>query len=289
MGRWEPLMHLTAGRARRGQTFPFWVISTVLGLTLVFFVANYTNTMRWELRAQNAADTAASAAISTDANMNNELSTLMYASAIEEVRLRYLNQAILNTINGVGGCDPAPGQSCDQDYQSLVSAYNTASSNYATLVQLMRQADNFTQGGQKNGPWKAMGLIGSDCSIFDCAFTVTPLDVSAGPGSAETVDVVACKNVPTLVPQLLGLGAGSSFQALGRSAETLTSVNESFNPSTVNPRTGQPYQPAEPQWATYPFSAYTVDFSNVTVNLSWDVAGPTKPYAVYPSGGVSCS
>ncbi len=283
-------MSLKLGHAQRGQTFPFWVFSTVLGLTLVFFVANYTNTMRWELRAQNAADAAASAAISTDANMNNQFSTMMYAAAIEEVRIRYLNQAILNTINGVGGCDPAPGQSCDQDYQSLVSAYGTASSNFATLVQLMRQANNFTQGGQQNAPWKAMGLLGSDCSVFDCAFTITPLDVSvAGPGSAETVDVAACKNVPTLVPQLMGLGTGNSFQAIGRSAETLTAVNETFSPATLNPHTGQPFQPAEPQWATYPFPAYTVDFSSVSVSLNWDVAGPTKPYAAYPSGGVPCS
>lgn len=282
-------MSLTLGPARNGQTFPFWVFGTILCLTLVFFTANYTNSMRWELRAQNAADSAASAAISTDANMDNELSTMMYASAVEETRLRYLNQAILNTINGVGGCNPAPGQSCDQDYQSLVAAYSTAAANYDTLVQLMRQADNFTQGGQQNGPWKAMDLMNSDCSVLDCAFAITPLDVTTGPGSAETVDIVACKNVPTIAPQMFGFGSGNTFQAMARSAQTLSPIYETFSPSTTNPQNGQPYQPNEPQWATYPFPSYTVDFTSLSVSLSWEVAGFTKPYAQLPSGGVTCS
>ncbi|MDB5026331.1 MAG: hypothetical protein JWO66_20, partial [Candidatus Eremiobacteraeota bacterium] len=61
--------------AQRGQTLPFWTLAIAATLSLLFFMTNYANTVRWQIRAQNAADSAASAGIGTDANMYNEKTT----------------------------------------------------------------------------------------------------------------------------------------------------------------------------------------------------------------------
>ena len=61
-----------AARAQRGQTLPFWVIGVLITLSLAFFLANYVNMVAWQIRAQNAADSAASGALSVQTNVLNE-------------------------------------------------------------------------------------------------------------------------------------------------------------------------------------------------------------------------
>ena len=106
-------MHVNDGQ--RGQTLPFWVIGVLVVLSMMFFLANYANAVAWQVRAQNAADGAASSVLSVQANVYNEYSTILYATAVDEYRIRVLNQAILNTVYGVGGC----GSSCSSDYTTL--------------------------------------------------------------------------------------------------------------------------------------------------------------------------
>ena len=77
-----------ATHSQRGQTLPFWAIGMVAILALLFFTINYANLVRWNIRAQNAADSAASAGVATDANMHNELNTILYAATIDEARMR---------------------------------------------------------------------------------------------------------------------------------------------------------------------------------------------------------
>src|SRR5438270_8732 len=84
---------------QRGQTMPFWVVGVLIVLTLLFFVANYGASIIWQIRAQNAADSAASTALTVQANLWNEENTILYSASLDEYRLRALNQAILNTIN----------------------------------------------------------------------------------------------------------------------------------------------------------------------------------------------
>ena len=45
--------------AERGQTLVFWAFSLAAALGLTFFVVNYSGTVRWHIRGQNAADAAA--------------------------------------------------------------------------------------------------------------------------------------------------------------------------------------------------------------------------------------
>jgi Putative Flp pilus-assembly TadE/G-like len=271
-------VRLTA-EGRRGQTLPFWTLSIAASLTLLFFLTNYANTVRWGIRAQNAADSAASAGIATDANVHNQIETLQFAATVDETRMRYLIQAIVNTVDDPAGC----GNACDAYYASLVSAYNTASNGYGTITHAMQTGDNLTEGGLKNSPSSAIGVVDGDCTLSDCAFTYT----TAINSNAETVDVVACKKVPYFSPALFGLGSTATFTALGRSVQSVEPLAEAFVPGSINPTTGQPYQPDEsPAGANVP-ADYVVSFKNETVNLTWYVAGPLRPAPVTPGYGCS--
>ena len=255
--------------SERGQTIPFWAFASALVLGLVFFSINYGNTLAQQVRAQNAADTYAAAGVAPNANMDNEFNTLLYAAAVDELRMRYLIQAMLNTINNPASC----GASCDSDYQSLLNAYQTAATNYSTINQVIQQANNLTQGGQKNGPWKTQKLISGNCSMFDCTYTYTTnYDSTTG-----AVDVVACKNVAVIAAPSIGLAGGKQFQVIGRSASVETPIFENFNPGATNPNTGGPYQPNESPAGTNQSTDFIVDFSKMNVNLAWFVSGPIKP------------
>jgi hypothetical protein len=121
----------------RGQSIPFWTFATIGVLAMMLLVLNYALDVTWTIRAQNAADSAAAATHSTVANVYNEESLLLYAASVDEFRLRSLNQAILNTINHNGGCSPAIGGSCEQNYNALVAAYVQVAIYYANLVSLI--------------------------------------------------------------------------------------------------------------------------------------------------------
>jgi hypothetical protein len=268
-----------ATNGQRGQTLPLWTLAIAATLTLLFFLTNYANTVRWQIRAQNAADSAAAAGIATDANMYNEASTLQLAAAVEETRMRYLLQAIANTINDPNGC----GSGCDADYVKLVSAYGTAVNGYAKVVASMQQVQNAGLGGLNNGADKAVALASSNCAVFDCAFTYT----AKINGSAESVDVAACKKVPFFSPALLGQSAGASFTALGRSVAVLSPIAETFVPGSVNPSTGLAYQPDEsPSGANVP-SEYGVTYKTLSLNLTWYAVGTARPPTL--ASGYGCS
>ncbi len=282
---------------QRGQTLPVWAFGTVLVLSLLFFLANYANAVSWQIQAQNAADSAASAMLSVQANIWNEESVALYAGAVDENRLRYLNQAIINTINGVGGCDPSPGGTCDSDYQTLVAEFNTALSNYTADVQLIGQGDQLSEGGQQADERKVLSAYGTSCGTgggVNCNFAFTALDTSTvstnssnGNGNAnkfapQETDMIACANVPYFLPQLFAFAANASYPVVARAAAAVVPANsETFDPGTlVNPATGKVYQPQETQWAqAYPAPAYTVDFSGLNVSLNWYTAGAIVPYS----------
>lgn len=287
---------------QRGQTMPFWVIGILIVLTLLFFVANYGASIIWQIRAQNAADSAASTSLTVQANLWNEENTILYSASLDEYRMRVINQAILNTINSatnvVGGCT---GAQCDQDYASLVAEYNAALSGYNADIQLLRQGNNFTEGGQQSDVKKAQAHIGSNCSAGDymCSFSYTALDVSNGNGQGNgkalptEADYVACKNVPYVAPLLFKLANNASYKVIGRGAAAIVPVQtEAFDPGTaINPSTGAVYQATETQWASgYSAPAYWVDFSGLTVNLRWYGPATIRPYmGNLTAGSYTCS
>jgi len=268
---------------QRGQTLPFWALGTVIVLAMMFFLANYVSVVTWNMRAQTAADSFASETLGIQSNLYNEYSTLTYAATVDEYRLRYLNQAILNTIDGVGGCSVADG-SCDRDYASLVQEYNSAYAAYDKLVQLMRQGDNMTEAGVQSDQQKAEKQMGAACAAandYTCLFAASIVQKQSVNASKlpDEADVVACRKVSYFVPQLLRLGSGAQFKAMARSAAAIVPIStQVFNAgSAVNPVTGHPFQPSEtPAPDTY--APYTVDFTGLVTTVHWYAPVPVRPF-----------
>lgn len=285
--------------AQRGQTMPFWLVTVVVLLTLFFFATNFITNIGWQIRAQNAADAQASALLSTRTNVLNQETTLLYAAAVDEYRLRYLDQAMLNAINSRG----CAGSQCSTQYLSLRTQYQNALNGLQSVYQLLQRANNFTQGGQFNTDTSSLlsslqsGLSG------DAAFKLTVLDCSdCGKGkkgaNAGTVDLITCKTIAPIAPGLFS-GVGTwQFRAVGRSAQQAVrrplqgSAPSSFPPGYgvngftvpsgyseyVNPGTsGQ--QPPEGISGADP-SYIQVNYNDLLVDLSWYTGGLIKPYVL---------
>jgi len=208
---------------------------------------------------------------------------LTYAASFDEYRLRYLNKAILNTIDGVGGCSVADG-SCDRDYAALVQEYNNSYSAYDKIVQMMRQGETLTEAGITSDQQKAekqMGTACADPNDYTCSFVASVIQKQSVNTTKlpDTADVVACRKVPYFVPQLLRLGSAAQFRAMARSAAAIVPIStQVFNPgSNVNPVTGHPFQPAETP-APDTFGSYAVDFTGMTATVHWYAPAPVRPF-----------
>src|ERR1700733_5763124 len=94
--------------AQRGQALPMTVFGIVAMLIFAYFALDFGNGIRWQIRAQNAADSAAQAVLSLQTQEFNEMTAVRDATAIEEFRIRRLLNGIDLTEYNAGGCAPNP-------------------------------------------------------------------------------------------------------------------------------------------------------------------------------------
>lgn len=297
----------------RGQTIPFWTFATIAMLALVLAVTNYGTQVYWNVRAQNAADSAVATSVAVQANIWNEESTILYSAAVAEYRLRALNQGILNALNQNGGCDAVTlggPLSCDTIFNILMPAFQQANADFQKNVQLLSQANQFTQGGQNAQRKDAQSILpsctgngnggngnngngngGTPTNAVDPAFCYTVVIGNDGsnPLQQHTAAVIACRTVPYIAAPIVNL-ASPSFKAIATSGGAVATANA----ETVNVAT---YQPAiETQWygqtptlpgASAATKPYDVEFTNLTVNVNWYTATTLKPSLVPGLAGVS--
>jgi hypothetical protein len=200
----------TTRRGERGQTLPVYLLAIITSLSLIFFSFNYANTLHWQMRAQTAADAAASAALSFQSLDFNKMSVLLYTADVEEWRTRHLLQAMLdvgvyhptnggnNTSStiGNGGCTfPAasnmsatpssskPGGSCFWIYKNLYDQYLKSVARYTKDIEIIQStAANMTAQQQSYDVQWNVHLSGSSCNYpIDCAFSYYLIDYSNRP------------------------------------------------------------------------------------------------------------
>jgi hypothetical protein len=252
---------------------------------MALFLINYSTLIRWQIRAQNAADGASGGTLSPIADYYNGLTMTVYAAEVDEMRLRYLDQAIVNNLTGgvSSGIGCSTQLTCDQDYDALVMAFDDARSAYVdNAFVLDLQTTQEDQAGQfdyaSEGAWDAIALQAntqgsSDPAYLDCgdgddqyktcdayldpAFSYYPINIpgikglnglvgsGVGIGTTNTVDSAACVDVPFVSPGFLKIGK-NTFRAVGRSALGLVPTPEGpFTVSSLATSGGVAYQPNE--------------------------------------------
>lgn len=274
---------MTARHEERGQTLPMWMFSVLTALTLMFFSMNYAQVLRAQVRAQNAADAAAAAALSVQATQWNKMTTLLYAADVEEWRIRHLLDGLINVIRGNGGCspanDPATG-TCPQVYKTLQQEYYKAVNRYTRDVQLLQSLAPVGTNRQESDARNIVKQLALNCGTAfggDCAFKYSVIDYShrtqalqdvgkdaffMGVGGIQLVsssipvtdftpaqlEIATCALVEPLVKfSFFGI-APKAFTVVGRAAATTATVTEEwFSPGALlNPGAkNSPFQSTE--------------------------------------------
>jgi hypothetical protein len=266
--------------AERGQTLPIWTLAVLSALTLMFFSLNYANTIRWQVRAQNAADSMASAALSVQATQWNKMMTILYAADIEEWRIRHLIEGMYVAQNFSGGCLTGTGTgSCLRIYNAMQTQYVKAVNRYTVDVRMMQAITPFGAASQEADATTVMQKGKASCSgatpVADCAFTYHLIDYSyrtttmqagkdafymkIGPFTSPQdtapvadwepaqIEIATCATVQPIVKfSFFGYGPHPAHVIGRAAASNVIVVAEWLAPGvTTNPVTGQVFQPEE--------------------------------------------
>jgi hypothetical protein len=234
------------GRYERGQTLPFWVMSVIVSLALAFFIVNYANTVRYQIRAQNAADSAAAAALGKDAAALNSTQTLLGALDIQELKVQDATAA-LPYLLGTTPCGASNllTTSCTSALQSAATDLATANQS---LSQLMTTISNFESGtggfvtGTLTNPNSTIQTLfapngAGGCSVAiltDCDFKYTTSLTLNSTTGMPTVDEYACKKVTNTAGSFLHLPS-NTYYAIGHTTSTLGPLSSAYSPSTLGP------------------------------------------------------
>jgi Putative Flp pilus-assembly TadE/G-like len=255
----------------RGQTLPIWSLGIAGALMLAFAALQYGDTLRWQIRAQNAADAAAAAALSVQTQNWNQQLSLVYAASLEEWRIRNL----LNGLQAAAYGDPGCGGSCQATFDALKTEYIRAVNRYTKDVELVNRTSQYTAAQAQSDARALVQQLKDNCGKAnggDCGFsynvvqvqpraTVNDVEQDGGawvinnPGVNATVrqdnlplqiEIVTCAKVAPIVPSFLGFSP-PTFTAIGRAAATSAMVTQEWmQPGViVNPRTGTTFQPTE--------------------------------------------
>ncbi len=262
----------------RGQVLPVWAMGIVAMLILTMAVARYADMVRWQIRAQNAADAAAQSIVALQTQQYNEMTAVLYATAVEEYRVRQILYALELTAYRSGGCQL--DNSCASRYSALAREYMKAVARYRTEVVLLnRVTSNFDATAMSNDARGMLGYIKSKCGQLgggDCAFGyaivdykgrtplytvkmdarafikpsngghMTPVGTLNSALQPVQVEVAVCADVASPVPAILNFRP-APHRVIARAAATAVMMEQDwFQPGAlINPWTQKYYQPTE--------------------------------------------
>jgi hypothetical protein len=255
----------------RGQTLPIWALGIAGALVLALAAMQYGEVLRWQVRAQNAADAAAAAALSVQTQTWNQQLALVYAAGVEEWRIKSLINGMQAAAYGDPGCAPT----CDQTFTKLRNEYMRAVARYTADVQLVHRASQYTQAQAQNDARALVTQLQEKCGQAnggDCAFAYNVVRVQPRPGANDVeqdggawvinnpgvparvkldytpvqIEIVACAKAAPVVPAFLGFQP-PAFTAVGRAAATSAMVTQEWTQPgyLTDPRTGKKFQPVE--------------------------------------------
>jgi hypothetical protein len=171
--------------AERGQTLPIWIGGIVAGLVLLWFTLDYASTIRWQVRAQNAADAAAASLLSVQTTRFNQMEMTLYALSLDEWRIRNLVESMVLVVQGGGGCQnqtPAwtagkATSACGVAYTALRNAYVAALYRYTQEAQALQTIQQYATIANETTEINAIiaaqngGTLCGARNGWDCGFT----------------------------------------------------------------------------------------------------------------------
>jgi hypothetical protein len=145
----------------RGQVLPLWAGAIITTLMFAFLAINYGNTIRYQIRAQNAADSVAQGLMALQAERFNKLEVALYTTAVEEYRLRHVLDGLLLATNDSGGCQdsyatatfnaatgyyggPFAEGTCAEAYHDLALEYGYSLNRYTTDAKLVNDYSSYS-------------------------------------------------------------------------------------------------------------------------------------------------
>jgi hypothetical protein len=289
------MLNTRSRHRERGQVLPVWCLGIVAMLIMVLMAVRYADIVRWQIRAQNAADAAAQAVLALQTQQFNEMNSVLYASAVEEYRIRTLLYGLELTAYGNGGCS-ADG-SCPARYKALYTAYLKAAARYREQVVLLNRITSNMDADTMHSDADALVTHLSNPTVCgqagggDCAFSYRLLDfsprspvytvekdarsfitpsygdyMSAAVGVNRSLtpamtEVSVCADIPSPIPAFLNFKP-KPFRVIARAAATAVMVEQDwFQPGQLNNGwTGRRYQP---------FETWSGSTSDDGLNVDW--------------------
>lgn len=258
----------------RGQVLPIWGIGALTVLILAFFGLNYANVVRWQVRAQNAADAAAQAMVAVQTTQWNQMNVALYSAAVEEYRIRNILYQLTLSVQQQGGC--AAAGSCATDYANLRTAYLQAVNRYTKDVKTLDQITATSTFANQQADAVALLAYMQDrahCGTargLDCRFkyklvkfesrtdmmeawqdaygivepgyvdqSLIPVDPPATVNKAifgpARAEIVVCAKADPLIKPFFPQGAAKPFHAIARAAATAVMGEEDWmQPGSIN-------------------------------------------------------
>jgi len=211
---------------QRGQVAPLWGLAAFFLIVLGLQLCNYGQLLGWQVRAQNAADAAAQAALIPQANAWNSMELALYDAAVDEYRLWWLTNAYRTIESESGGCQTRPPtgslvgkvpNSCYNLFVELFDPYFRAASRYYDEVgELHNQTYAATFPFFQSQASAVVTWLGSHCATptqagGDCAFAYSltsfkprtglyGVRMFAGPQSVGHINALASINTSIYSP-----------------------------------------------------------------------------------------
>jgi hypothetical protein len=261
----------------RGQLLPLWSVGILASLVLMYFAINYGNMLRWQIRAQNNADAAAALFVSLQTESWNQMTSLLYASDIEEFRIRKQLDNLYVLVHNGGGCRKADNfasfTQCRISFNTLRTYFAAAVTRYtadATVLQSVIQNATFSQLYSMSNPNSDMNLLLKDLNKQsnclsqtssatwipqngDCAFYYSVLAVQERGGLKAASEDAWNRDVP--IP---GAGQNSYNKTLSNECTTngsgncnITVSDELANAAAASPYfNNEIFSPAQVEIAT---------------------------------------
>lgn len=274
------------GHAERGQTLPLWVLTTLLAMTLILFVFNYANTVRYAIRAQNAADSAAAAALGNDAAALNTTQTLLAAFDIQELRVRDVVGAVPQLLTGGDpDCSSAAAlltSACAGDLTRAAGDLSTQIGNLSKAATVLNSFSGQLTDRIANPSAAVKALLAPNgangCTVAiltDCDFKYTTT-VTYGANGLPTVDEYACKKIPNLGAGFLHLPvANQTFYAIGHTTATLSPLGIPYSAQSL----GSGLQTTRTLFPSVSATNLVGNIANVNVASNYYVPAAAPPVA----------